>query len=299
MDNVLELYRGDSSKINGFALSKTSDYSLFGKGIYLTDSLKIAESYRVKGVTGKDQYTLFNALSENRNTAEKEAFAHFVRLSWKAEKDGRDEKWFQVYLGSSVQKEVIPSKFISKCEGIWTEFKESGAIKINYASSTPNVFSYNRTASSVRAREKQIAKETRPRLEVLYIPNDVIGRITRFHFQRDIFENNLIHAERPITDDSLLRLIRDFNIGIADIESSAEFFVETCKGKTLSQLVQQTKKCTYNSDAWNKLQKCFKPYGIHGFEYNGGIHVGGHGLHRAFNIWDEDYVNNAKVGIIR
>lgn len=42
----LRLYRGDSTKVVKFDFNKTRKYSLVGQGIYLTNSIKIAQSYR-------------------------------------------------------------------------------------------------------------------------------------------------------------------------------------------------------------------------------------------------------------
>ena len=49
MTTMIDLYRGDSSKIKEFNLNKTNSYSLLGKGIYLTDTKRVAETYRDKG----------------------------------------------------------------------------------------------------------------------------------------------------------------------------------------------------------------------------------------------------------
>lgn len=43
------LYRGDSSDVERFDIERTDQYALFGRGIYLTDSLEVARDYTVKG----------------------------------------------------------------------------------------------------------------------------------------------------------------------------------------------------------------------------------------------------------
>lgn len=56
-----------------------------------------------------------------------------------------------------------------------------------------------------------------------------------------------------------------------------------------------TKRKYTTEDIFNDIKRILKPYGYFGFEYSGGIRIGGCGRHRAFSIWDEDFVNNHKV----
>lgn len=47
--DYLTLYRGDYTRIRKFAFHKTNRNCFVGQGIYLTDSIEIADTYRTKG----------------------------------------------------------------------------------------------------------------------------------------------------------------------------------------------------------------------------------------------------------
>jgi hypothetical protein len=51
MSEIIKLYRGDNIFIDFHQTEKTSDFNYLGKGIYLTESLKVAESYLLKNET--------------------------------------------------------------------------------------------------------------------------------------------------------------------------------------------------------------------------------------------------------
>jgi hypothetical protein len=70
-DHEVILYRGDGTEIKKFQTEKTRLGGFLGKGIYLTDNIAIAETYRGKGLNGvydddilAERYT-GNLLSEN------------------------------------------------------------------------------------------------------------------------------------------------------------------------------------------------------------------------------------------
>lgn len=46
---TLTLYRGDAEKIGNFRMTRANPSSLYGQGIYLTDTLDVAKTYRKKG----------------------------------------------------------------------------------------------------------------------------------------------------------------------------------------------------------------------------------------------------------
>lgn len=66
---------------------------------------------------------------------------------------------------------------------------------------------------------------------------------------------------------------------------------------SLSNLVRSETGAT-TSSTWDKLIRIFRSYGYIGFKYNGGIFTGS-SRHNAYSVWDEDFINSHKVGILR
>lgn len=80
LGNMLTLYRGDSTKIAEFDLHKTYKNCLYGQGIYLTNSLEVAHSYRTKEATESQwqEPILFVGKAANRPEAFAKAFEQFL-----------------------------------------------------------------------------------------------------------------------------------------------------------------------------------------------------------------------------
>ncbi len=89
----LTLYRGDFEKISKFKFHKTNRHCLVGRGIYLTDSKEVADSYRTKGMRITDDYcvsksdVLFQGETNNKGEALEKAFEKFLSNAW--EKAGK------------------------------------------------------------------------------------------------------------------------------------------------------------------------------------------------------------------
>ena len=64
--------------IEEFDVNKTSDYCYAGKGIYLTDRLEIAMTYRTKGYRGfTPSSDLFEGLAKDRSEAIEKGFSRY------------------------------------------------------------------------------------------------------------------------------------------------------------------------------------------------------------------------------
>jgi hypothetical protein len=77
------LYRGDSSHISEFMVGRTQANCLYGRGIYLTDSKKVAETYRIKDVPSrhrdKQSNILIDGYFKSFDEAMLEAFNKFSK----------------------------------------------------------------------------------------------------------------------------------------------------------------------------------------------------------------------------
>lgn len=120
----LRLYRGDSTKIVKFDFNKTRKYSLVGQGIYLTNSIKIAQSYREKNTSSRNDcvterlYYGYDAFEWK-----KQAFNAFVINEYKAK------------FPDHASIKITPS-FTAECDLLWErlfdEKKDQGYQRTRY-----------------------------------------------------------------------------------------------------------------------------------------------------------------------
>lgn len=279
---AVTLYRGDAQKIKEFAFSKTNKNCLVGQGIYLTDSLKIANTYRTKGTYETAVHQLFNGEADNRNEAIEKAFPKFCEHMW------HDEYGVCNWYSRVADKDK--KRHEDKCRPLFRKLVEEKVITADYTS--PPVTTALRSAyikpSSTIAWEKDMKKKHKRFLKVMWVKHPNVGFVTRFEFDEAKFNPNVFNVDKACNDDFFWTLMFDSGLKIGHQANGLEEYIKHNKGTLVFNAVKE------RSD-WKKVSQVLRPYGFIGYEYSGGMRLGGGHSHRAFCIWDEQFVNDHKV----
>lgn len=262
MNDVLILYRGDYDKIKKYQYSKTKSYCLLGKGIYLTDSIKVANSYRDKGSYESSTVVYFSGEAKDRTDAREKGFLGYC-TEIMLNKPGKPVFWKP----GSPEEQLYRKKYYKE----YIMLIESGVIKVEYT---------------------QTKTPYRPAKLKVYRNNNGIGFLTSFKFNRQFLLANVLHVNQECHDESFWGLLWDNNISIGTQYADREAYVRNNKGTGLinSRLVNGL-----TQQQATAIQRVLTPYGIIGFAYSGGMIVGGFGKHQAYCLWDEDYVNEHRL----
>lgn len=279
-ENTICLYRGDSSKIEEFDVKRTDKYCLVGPGIYLTDNKDIAESYRTKGLSYQKRISGFvrphkvllgSSIEKNtridRSLAYKEAYDNF----WM---EIQEERRF-VYGSRYIEEKRNSKKYKEEIKNLYKEYIAEGVVHSIYG-----YFGGKRQISVIYNRPLQNIRT-----------NDYIGYITCFEFDKNTLESSIIPND----------LYYRYNVWRGHPNESV-----------VRELLSEYKNCTtYNlimkyspsldeavGLSYTTIKNVLQPYGIRGIEYHGGYVTGGvH--HRAFCIWDDEYVNKHRVDRVK
>lgn len=354
--SVLKLYRGDSTKIKKFEFSKTSDWCYRGQGIYLTDSLSVAQSYRTKGrsgTVGDPDITLATGKFDNQGQAVEHALQNWLSVAYTEEKQSKYSD-----LNEAKKRAYRASKL-----ALWEDMLHDKRVTVE------------------KQQAIHLAGKPVTNYKIYLASRNPIGRITSFNFDRETFEKGLVSSDKMFSlwdkDEVLLEYLYDLGLfmpylnGVKFTLAQYLYFYREAKlakmvafrryaddkdnkkvlgirpGKkatksykfTLRDQVQKHRLAdnpidgnayqkllaiceiptgTFNfycagssSDLlaqkyieiknlpnWNGLIKPLSDIGYHGYEYDGGVNTNNR-LHRAFVIWEEDYINDSKSGIIR
>lgn len=284
MSTTLILYRGDSQKIDEFRYRKTDKHCLLGKGIYLTDDIKLADTYRTKGLKlsskiklpPRASQVLFSGKASCRGEAYEKAFINFCRDQWR------------VYGYPYVhEKDKQYIKFCQQQRPIYNEMMQEGEILSEYQ---PGLW-----RDSTRTLVVKYKNDPNPQSRY--------GFISEFHFDRSYFMRNVIHAEKPYIDQSFWEIMHDAGIKIGKgFDLPKELYARINQPKySIVQAVDMVVSGTFITDRfryYKQIEEVMKEYGVLGFEYYGGTRTNGR-RHSAFCIWDEDFVNKHKVDVYR
>lgn len=294
----MTLYRGDFSRIEKFDVAKTNTWCFVGPGIYLTNQRPIAQTYRLKG-SGDEVITLFSGEAKDRNDAKEQAYEFFLREKLKV-----SNTWLEV-----TRRLKSDAKY-RKTQGEahrqeYEDLIESGLIEIDYLEPRRLIYgvSVKDTRRSGQGSTVRDWKHSMPTLKVTWYKNRSAGFLSTFVFPRGLIANNVIHTHAPIKDRSFWELMWDHKVGIGvHGETKASYADNNCgKSSILSSGTDSPRSgLTYSGEkgALAKIRKILTPYGVIGFEYNGGQNTGGR-PHRAFCLWDEDLVNRHRVSLER
>lgn len=298
---MLTLYRGDADKIKEFEFKKTNKYCLLGQGIYLTDSLSIANTYRTKGSGQMASHQLFYGEAEHRLEAFDKGFPTFCERAWASEHG--PYPWYRNV------PEKDRKKHEEKCRAHYKELIERKEITAEYVSppiSTLKQSSFIKPSSAIAWRKEQEKKHKRY-LKVVWeeIPN--AGYVTRFEFREEQFNPTVFNVDKACNDEFFWTLMYEGKLMIGHPADSLEDYIRLNNGRKVfdavnqpttpqGRVTMQTRLARYDTKAtWRKIGNIIKPYGFVGYEYSGGLRLGGKIHHRAFCIWDETFVNDHKV----
>ncbi len=278
MGDKLVLFRGDFPKIKKFDIKATNNYCLYGQGVYLTSSLDVAQSYRAKGADWMDVHPiheLYKGEAANRNDAlYQKAFPFFVDLVTRDQPVPRKSR--------HLRKEVALGK--KRYEEILMEFKElvyKREIVADYVTSPLFVPTRQQTGNKyLRVCWHRDNKEA-------------VGFVTKFCFDRRSFQSSMIRIDRPIVETCILEILFDHKIELGTPYTDREDYIKHNLGKLLVNVPRPGTRQTLLQT--KKIRDAFTPYGYRGFEYRGGMYMGGLGAHQAFVVWDDEYVNQHRV----
>ena len=285
MTNII-LYRGDFEKIREFDFHKTNKNCYVGQGIYLTNSLEVAMTYRSKGeryIPGiiRKEPVLFQGQAKDRLHALQEAFKVFFMERLREE--------FGFY---SLPKEGTKP---------YSQFREKVKLEFDLLVEQKDIvaeYSFNPYNSSIRN-----ITVTRSYC------GSTIGYITEFSFDKTTLEASVIPTFGRIYDTTFWEIVYNNKIEMGIFKDNLKDFVATnlynfnpWKPRETSLSIPHKKTSVVRILRGNKnkrttyseLRRVLMPYGYRGFEYEGGVNTNGK-RHRAFCLWDDEFVNQHKV----
>lgn len=266
MSDILELYRGDYEKIREMDFKKTNKWCLVGQGIYLTNSKQVAETYRDKGSDDCQEILLFNDKAVNKNIAMQAAYNKFVEKKWKAVS--------KLPLNKNSKNFIA---FEKTMRDVWYVMNEREEIIINRDYSEQEKLSYFD----------------------IKIKGPKVGYLTTFRFPKAEMEAGLFNVDDTKFDPKILELIYEKQLFAQRNLFSLDKKNKEDRFKSFEEVRHHALWYGLNSLRLdhNKLAMHLKPMGYIGYEYNGGTYMSASKgkLHRAFSIWDSDFVNTHKI----
>jgi hypothetical protein len=260
-NDVMVLYRGDSSNIKTQSLDKADTKALFGQGIYLTNNKRIANDYKSKG--GKPIFSLAGAKTKQ------EVIDYYIKiLAGYIDENGNDIHPFDLS-----RKELPPFvddpirlKRLEFARQKWEKEKHKYEIRIGVDKSG------------------KILEKNTGYLSIYEVPNDFINKTYNVEEEID-----------PDVIDCLCLSIRDTDPSCSILkqitQTDEDGFRPTFRAvwnilRDYEQMLNQKSQIVF--------RRKMKDIGYTGLEYSGGITMGGGVLHRAFVFWDEQKINKFK-----
>ena len=284
MNNII-LYRGDAEKIKEFKFNKTKKYCLVGQGIYLTTKKNVAETYRTKG--HYEQYSrdskviLFQGRASTKQHAQEIAYGRYVSEVLK--KKIQEATSFDHY------------QFLDKIE--------DGMIEVQIDRST--FFGEVQPLSCNYTYYKEKPKQ--------------VGYISEFQFPEKLFNDSMLMLDRNISEE-YLKMFFDWNCVADKIEviihensrlvtrrdpntgSVIQSWTHDKRRKTIKiekfddfLRVVRHHHFPYKKLNYQRIRVMLEEYGYRGLEYPGGMITNSDTRHRAFCVWDEEFVNEHKI----
>ncbi len=293
MSDILKLYRGDAEKIRKFDFHKTNKYCLLGQGVYLTDKVTVADSYRNKGSRKALKAPLFKGIVKTKGEAMEKAFENYIDL-----------KCIELYgkVSNTVsQRNTVKERHLHEF------FKMTDTDQL-IITKTQHV---RYQAVNARSPDRLVSIPVPGMWNMsIELPNKKDGYTTSFEFPRAMLENNVINIDQPNLDVGFLELVHDSHIlhraiDRRDVHLQCSYPRDSIRGfknvtssdiEKFSDFQRIIREAKFPAGPWmNKLTPLLKPYGVLGYRYNGGVRIGGNGLHNAYCIWDDEFVNQHKV----
>lgn len=274
----IRLYRGDSSKIDAFDTAKTNDTSLFGRGIYLTNNVRIANDYKVKGGT-PDVLMSFSGYRTKDAVKERyvERVAKYTDVNGKEDPYGQEVKfsngqsWNLHDDSNPVQQKERPIR-MAHAERKWNELMKTHEVRF-------------KVGGEAVIQKKQKLSTTG--FAVFDIPEAYVRKI--------------INAEESI-HPRVLAVITD-NLRRADDRPTArdiEAFVKNNEWGTptfreIYTNIGPDSPLRHDEFVIARFIEDLQALGVHGIEYAGGVTMGGGVKHRAFVFWDSEELNTYRI----
>lgn len=280
MTKTITLYRGDSDKIRNFETKKSNSFCLLGKGIYLTNRLSIAKTYMDKGSVEYNCFDLFQGTATNRLEAYEKAFKEFLRIQLRNH---------PMYLRKMDEKSKAYLNLVAEARNHYNNLIDEGSIKADY--DVPRFRDSPRT------------------ITVAYTPDEVIGYVTKFEFPEFEFNTSVFKVDGTIRDEFFWELMWDNKVEFGTQHDSKDTYIKmNSNGHSIPPFIPAVSlkrmsglRLHSQNHNWKDVKalmaakRLLIPYGYKGFEYEGGRYVGGAGRHRAFSMWDDEYINDHKI----
>lgn len=266
---TLTLYRGDSTRIEEFSFAKTRKYCLVGQGIYLTDKVEVAHSYKTKGTTYRESRVLFAGVAKDRTEAYAKGFEVFFNRKCHNEEG---TPYWKLKTLPEKRRLLLEKKYRQE----YLLAIEEGRIVANYT----------------------VTHTGRPKeLEVIWGEEPEYGFLSKFSFPKKGFLDSMID----------LHNLRDLVFWEIIFNSPLKVqFEKTSKDTTKSEFFQENYGKNFEGglpafkskeEFFRKVRHITEPWGYRGYKHRGGMMVGGYGAHNAFCVWDEDFVNKHRVSL--
>lgn len=271
VEDTMCLYRGDSTKIDTFKINKTNKYALVGSGIYLTDSIKLANTYREKNNKEVAVKVLFSETTKDRHTAYNLAYPVFEQCYFVHSKKGIH---FNKFKATSEYK-----KWSLDTRKIYNEFIYTGEIV--------GIYLFDK------------------HIKVIWNikPIEEIGFISKFKVPVFDIDNRTFKIDREFKTNCTL------DIEFIELLKTTFFYKRVEKEYYAKYITKHNGSPIFNIATYfsthlllkidNKSLKVIKKFltskDFIGLEYSGGLLMGGHGTHRAFCIWNENWINETRI----
>jgi hypothetical protein len=264
------LYRGDAEKIKEFDVRKTDKHCAVGQGVYLTDSLTVAQSYRDKGASSRNgPDLLFSGPAKNRGEAYELALPEYVR--WRIRADNlvpsSHPLYWKSYDGNNLnadQRKLL-EKFKDKFRAEYRQLIEEKTIVAQYHGSITTKYHLTVTMEADAF---------------------TVGYITEFKFSEFDLRTTMFKCEghyNGFWDRGFWEIAWDEHGGsIGAPYTDRDSYIRANLGLKPN--------CKFDT-----LRRILEPYGYRGFEYQGGIRTNSIIRHRAFCVWHDDWLNEHRV----
>ena len=276
----LRLYRGDYEKIDEFDFHKTNKHCLVGPGVYLTSKATVAETYRTKGKPYHHRapdldHELFSGAAKDRSEAIDKGFERFYNSWWPHH--FRPKGPFNKATDEAKAREFY--KFL----------RDEGKLKAEYTT----------VQNAWNSTKGPMLKVTLAGVEGYEPP----GYVSVFDFEATHFNSSVLKVERDLTPD-IREVLLDANVKLVSEHTDVPIRIARRSppiprsGVLPRPLASLVSRIGYSGIASQsmKIRSALEPYGYIGFEYDGGTITAGI-RHRAFCIWNDEYVNRHRTQI--
>jgi len=285
------LYRGDSSKIDEFSLDKTSISALFGKGLYLTNNIRVANDYMLKGKEADPESdTLY--ITRGRGLTKQGAIDEYIK-----------EQAYKLYAEDTIRMYNQPDALKMDPE----ERRRSLDRRLR---DFQHHYVYDSITSKKHQAEQQW-KDLAPTVEVRkQLDGKIVirkkqhsGALTKFFIPNAIL-HKCLDAEAEV-DHGLLTAFADLLEELFGEEVHAKYLKHLEHLETLHSPWSFRQEWKYiNTTLLPKKDR--EPFrlkflsdmrenGYTGIKYAGGITLKGGINHVAYVLWDDKLVNSFKV----